>query len=122
MRSSSTWRSVWPVLAPCGLSEVLQVTWPSDAHISVMVRGMKASVLDLFIHGNLRIVLKPLIHNTPLVGGVQVTKELVEIYQDFSFNPSQFYFLENPNIDFAVAGLANVTDLPGISSILRYSQ
>ena len=122
MRSSSTWRSVRPVLAPCGLSGVLQVTWASDAHISVMVRGMKASVLDLFIHGNLRIVLKPLIHNTPLVGGVQVTKELVEIYQDFSFNPSQFYFLENPNIDFAVAGLANVTDLPGISSILRYSQ
>ena len=63
---------------------------------------MKASVLDLFIHGNLRVVLKPIIHTVPLVGGVQ------------------FYFLNNPSIDFAVAGLANVTDLPGISSILRY--
>ena len=64
---------------------------------------MKASVVDLFIHGHLRVVLKPLIHNLPLVGGVQ------------------FYFLNNPSIDFAVSGLANVTDLPGISSILRYS-
>ena len=31
----------------------------------------------------------------------------------------QVYFLNNPNVDFAVGGLANVTDLPGISSILR---
>ena len=64
---------------------------------------MKASVVDLFIHGHLRLVLKPIIHNLPLVGGLQV------------------YFLNNPSIDFAVTGLANVTDLPGISSILRYS-
>ena len=33
----------------------------------------------------------------------------------------QLYFLNNPSIDFAVGGLANVTDLPGINSILRYS-
>ena len=29
------------------------------------------------------------------------------------------YFLNSPNVDFAVGGLANVTDLPGISGILR---
>ena len=79
----------------------LEVTWASDCDISVHIKGMKASVLDLFVHGNLRLVLKPLIHTVPLVGGVQL------------------YFLNNPSIDFAVAGLANVTDLPGISSILR---
>ena len=78
-----------------------QLTWASDCDISVHIKGMKASVLDLFVHGNLRLVLKPLIHSLPLVGGVQI------------------YFLNNPSIDFAVAGLANVTDLPGISSILR---
>ena len=33
---------------------------------------------------------------------------------------AQMYFLNNPSIDFAVGGLANVTDLPGINSILRY--
>jgi len=79
----------------------LEVTWAGDCDIQVSIKGMKASILDLYIHGQLRVVLKPLIHNLPLVGGIQV------------------YFLNNPNVDFAVGGLANVTDLPGISSILR---
>jgi len=79
----------------------LEVTWAGDCEIEVSIKGIKASILDLYIHGHLRVVLKPLIHNLPLVGGIQV------------------YFLNNPNVDFAVGGLANVTDLPGISSILR---
>jgi len=79
----------------------LEVTWAGDSEIQVSIKGIKASILDLYIHGHLRVVLKPLIHNLPLVGGIQV------------------YFLNNPNVDFAVGGLANVTDLPGISSILR---
>eukprot|EP00092_Neocalanus_flemingeri_P000407 GFUD01000433.1.p1 GENE.GFUD01000433.1~~GFUD01000433.1.p1 ORF type:complete len:792 (+),score=178.56 GFUD01000433.1:116-2491(+) len=79
----------------------LDLTWAGDSDIQVSIKGMRASILDLYIHGSLRVVLKPLIHNFPLVGGIQV------------------YFLNNPNIDFAVGGLANVTDLPGISSILR---
>ena len=32
----------------------------------------------------------------------------------------QLYFLNNPSIDFEVGGLANVADLPGINSILRF--
>ena len=78
-------------------------------------------MLDLFIQGNLRVVLKPLLHTLPLVGGVQVIWRLLGLGFSFPSLSSQFYFLTNPSIDFAVAGLANVTDLPGISSILRYS-
>ena len=33
---------------------------------------MKASVRNLYVQGNLRVVLKPLIDTLPLVGGVQV--------------------------------------------------
>ena len=97
---------------------MFQLTWASDADISVQIKGMKASVLDLFIHGKLRVVLKPLINDWPLVGGFQV-RNIDETNQDLRSTPSQYYFLENPKIDFAVGGLANLTDLPGISSILR---
>ena len=34
----------------------------------------------------------------------------------FSF---QMYFLHNPTLDFGVGGMANVADLPGISSLIR---
>ena len=50
----------------------LELTWAGDCDIQVSIKGMKASILDLYIHGHLRVVLKPLIHNLPLVGGVEV--------------------------------------------------
>ena len=50
----------------------LEVTWAGDSEIQVSIKGIKASILDLYIHGHLRVVLKPLIHNLPLVGGIQV--------------------------------------------------
>ena len=34
--------------------------------------GMQASVKDLYFHGSLRVVLKPLLQKLPLVGGVEV--------------------------------------------------
>ena len=40
--------------------------------MSVEVKGLKASVLDLYINGHIRVVLKPIIHTLPLLGGVQV--------------------------------------------------
>jgi len=58
-------------------------------------------VMDLYLHGNLRIVFKPLLQRLPLVGGMQM------------------YFLHNPTLDFGVGGMANVADLPGISSLIR---
>ena len=51
----------------------LEVTWAGDSDIQVSIKGIKASILDLYIHGNLRVVLKPLIHNLPLVGGIEVS-------------------------------------------------
>ena len=37
---------------------------------------MQASVVDLYLHGNLRIVFKPLLQRLPLVGGMQVGPNL----------------------------------------------
>jgi len=79
----------------------LDVTWAGESDIQVSLRGMQASVMDLYLHGNLRIVFKPLLQRLPLVGGMQM------------------YFLHNPTLDFGVGGMANVADLPGISSLIR---
>ena len=78
---------------------------------------MQASVMDLYLHGNLRIVLKPLLQRLPLVGGMQVFIQVVR--SNFSFSFSQMYFLHSPTLDFGVGGMANVADLPGISSLIR---
>ena len=45
-------------------------------HKKVTLRGMQASVVDLYLHGNLRIVFKPLLQRLPLVGGMQVIPNL----------------------------------------------
>lgn len=47
----------------------------------------------------IRVVMKPLISTIPLVGGLQV------------------FFLNNPDIDFNLIGIADVLDMPG----LRYA-
>ena len=45
-------------------------------HKKVTLRGMQASVVDLYLHGNLRFVFKPLLQRLPLVGGMQVIPNL----------------------------------------------
>lgn len=45
--------------------------------------------------------MKPLITTMPMVGGLQI------------------FFLNNPNIDFNLVGVADVLDMPGLSDLLR---
>jgi Ca2+-dependent lipid-binding protein len=47
------------------------------------------------------VVLKPLITEIPLIGGIQV------------------YFLTPPEVDFDLGGIANALDAPGLSGIIR---
>lgn len=44
----------------------------------------------------LRVVMKPLIPQIPLVGGIQV------------------FFLNSPSVDFNLIGVADVLDMPGL--------
>jgi Ca2+-dependent lipid-binding protein len=60
---------------------------------------VKAGIKDFQVSGLVRIVMKPLLAQMPLVGGMQV------------------FFLNNPDIDFNLVGIADVLDFPG----LRYS-
>jgi len=38
-----------------------ELTWAGDCDVEVCIKNMKASILDLYLHGTMRVVLKPLI-------------------------------------------------------------
>lgn len=79
----------------------LDIFYAGDCDITFYLSGMKGGIRDFQLHGMLRVVMKPLITNMPLIGGLQV------------------FFLNNPDIDFDLLGIADVLDMPGLSDILR---
>ncbi|KAF7284996.1 hypothetical protein GWI33_012316 [Rhynchophorus ferrugineus] len=79
----------------------LDIFYAGDCDITFYLSGIKGGIRDFQLHGMLRVVMKPLITSIPLVGGLQV------------------FFLNNPDIDFDLIGIADVLDMPGLSDILR---
>lgn len=75
--------------------------YASDCDINFQLAGMRAGIKDFQIHGMIRVIMKPLISKIPLVGGLQV------------------FFLNNPDIDFNLVGVADLLDMPGLSDMLR---
>lgn len=79
----------------------MDVAYAGDCKFEVSVSKFKMGIKDLRICGKMRVVMKPLVRQIPLVGGLQV------------------FFLNNPDVDFNLIGLADVFDMPGLSDILR---
>lgn len=79
----------------------LDIFYAGDCDISFSIGGIKGGIKDFQIHGMIRVVMKPLIREMPLVGGLQL------------------FFLNNPTIDFNLVGVADLLDMPGLSDILR---
>ncbi|GFN89709.1 extended synaptotagmin-like protein 2 [Plakobranchus ocellatus] len=79
----------------------LEINYSSDCNIAVSIKGVNAGIKDLRLHGTLRVVFKPLINKSPLIGGMLV------------------FFLNNPELDFNLTSLANAFDLPGLSDMLH---
>nr|CAH7737023.1 unnamed protein product [Callosobruchus chinensis] len=79
----------------------IDVTYAGDCDIKFRFSGLKGGIKNFQLYGNLRVVLKPLIHTLPLVGGVQI------------------FFLNTPDIDFDLDGIAGVLEFPGLSDCLR---
>lgn len=79
----------------------LDLFYAGDCDISFSLSGVRGGIKDFQIHGTVRVVMKPLIPNPPLVGGLQI------------------FFLNNPNIDFNLVGVIDLLDMPGLSDILR---
>lgn len=72
------------------------LSYGGDCDITFSVKGVKAGIKDFQVSGLVRIVMKPLLAQMPLVGGLQV------------------FFLNNPDIDFNLVGIADVLDFPGL--------
>lgn len=79
----------------------MDFAYAGDCKFEVSVSKFKMGIKDLQISGRMRVVMKPLVRQIPLVGGLQV------------------FFLNNPEVDFNLIGLADVFDMPGLSDILR---
>jgi len=79
----------------------MDLFYASDCDINFQLAGMKAGIKDFQIHGMIRVIMKPLISKMPLVGGLQI------------------FFLNNPDIDFNLVGVADLLDMPGLSDMLR---
>ncbi|XP_069186648.1 extended synaptotagmin-2-B isoform X2 [Procambarus clarkii] len=79
----------------------MDFAYAGDCKFEVSVSKFKMGIKDLQISGRMRVVMKPLVRQIPLVGGLQL------------------FFLNNPDVDFNLIGLADVFDMPGLSDILR---
>ncbi|XP_037922299.1 extended synaptotagmin-2 isoform X1 [Hermetia illucens] len=79
----------------------LDLFYASDCDVNFALAGMKGGIKDFQIHGTVRVVMKPLIRQMPLVGGLQI------------------FFLNNPRVDFNLVGVIDLLDMPGLSDILK---
>ena len=79
----------------------VDIVYASDLEIVFKIKGISAKVSDFGLRGMARIVLKPLISEIPLIGGVQV------------------YFLKPPEIDYNLGGVAGALEIPGLSRIVE---
>lgn len=76
-------------------------TYNGDAQLKLTVKNVKLGISDFQIHGPLRIILKPLLTDQSIVGGLTV------------------FFLKRPKIAFNLTNLLNVLDFPGLKKTLR---
>ena len=78
----------------------LDIIYSSDADIEMKVKGLTMGVKDLQVRGIMRVIMRPLISQMPLFGGISV------------------FFINNPDINFNLTGIANAIDLPGVSDMV----
>ncbi|XP_058821865.1 extended synaptotagmin-2 isoform X2 [Topomyia yanbarensis] len=79
----------------------LDLFYAGDCDINFSLSGLRGGIKDFQIHGTVRVIMKPLISQMPLIGGLQI------------------FFLNNPYIDFNLVGVVDLLDMPGLSDILR---
>ncbi|CAN7983848.1 unnamed protein product, partial [Ixodes hexagonus] len=79
----------------------LELFYSGDCKFSIKVKGFKAGIRDLQVHGHLRVVMRPLTKDMPIVGGVTV------------------FFLRPPAIDFTLTNLGQVLEVPGLNDLLK---
>lgn len=79
----------------------IDLRYNGDANIKVAVKGVTAGIKSLSVNGTMRVIMKPLISETPIIGGLSV------------------FFLNRPIVDFNLTAAANVLDAPLLNKSLR---
>ena len=79
----------------------VDLSYNGDAQVKLTVKNVKLGISDFQIHGPLRIILKPLLSDYTVVGGITV------------------FFLKRPKIAFNLTNLLNVLEFPGLKKTLR---
>ncbi|KAI2649721.1 Extended synaptotagmin-1 [Labeo rohita] len=79
----------------------LYISYAGDVEINVEVKKYfcKAGVKGIQLHGNLRVILEPLIGDVPLVGAITM------------------FFIRRPKLDINWTGLTNLLDIPGLNAM-----
>jgi len=70
-------------------------------NIKVTVQGIQAGIKTIMLTGTLRLVMKPLVNDIPIIGGVTA------------------FFLNKPTLDFDLTAAANLLDMPLLNKSLR---
>ncbi|CAL8107249.1 unnamed protein product [Orchesella dallaii] len=79
----------------------MEVIYAGDCDVRFSLSKIRAGIKDLQLHGTLRLVMKPLVNQMPLIGGIQ------------------YFFLNPPSLDFNLIGVADVLDMPGLADLIR---
>ena len=77
------------------------LSYHGDAQVKLSVKNVKLGISNFQLYGPLRIILKPLLSDGIVVGGITV------------------FFLKRPKISFNLTNLLNVLDIPGLKKTLR---
>ncbi|KAL1513440.1 hypothetical protein ABEB36_002851 [Hypothenemus hampei] len=79
----------------------LDVSYAGDCDIILKYSKVTGGIKNFQLYGRLRVVLKPLINELPLAGGIEA------------------FFINPPHIDFSLDGLASVLEFPMLSILLK---
>lgn len=77
------------------------LSYHGDAQVKLSVKNVKLGISNFQLYGPLRIIIKPLLSDGIVVGGITV------------------FFLKRPKISFNLTNLLNVLDIPGLKKTLR---
>lgn len=79
----------------------LELFYAGNNLIKMRAGPVKAGICNIQVHGKLRLIMKPLLSEAPIIGGIT------------------YFFLCTPDVDFDLTDVLGPLDSPGIASMIR---
>ena len=80
-----------------------ELFYGGDMQIKMKYHSLKAGIKSLYLHGELRVILKSIVSKIPFIGAIEL------------------FFLRTPTIDFDLTDIANIIEIPGLHNLLMLS-